>query len=484
MDEAAAEHPAARYRAGDGVLFSSSKVPPGPGIENTCELPIGFIWTPLSPNNNMTTIQTNGETLLPVLCLTCLAYCNLFATFDLATGVWICPLCEAKNVAPTESFSLNGPLSPVLVSPALEFRQSFPNSCSHDLDVCNVVFVLDANLPCNEAQAVGSVARSILAEIADAPCQINLGLIVFGKDVSIYQLGVYGMASADVFANHTGLTEDHLNDRSYLMTVEKGDTDLDSLLRCISAVYGVAVSTENDENDNSGNSPAPVSRMDQLRQRKEERLRRQQASSSGGGGASSAEETHFSLAKSPWTMAKEKAKAATPRRCTGEAVQCAIDLATAGSSNEARTSRILLFTNGCPNFGDGTVVSSDVAVTSATNDSKSAPDAVDPPSLARAVQYFDIIARSASEAGVGIDVLCSGSLELALPAYQALVEPSAGYVLPHETFASAHLQHNLGYLLKHTFVSTAPLQDDANAATSSQNEVWMEGCVIDIRMSK
>jgi hypothetical protein len=41
---------------------------------------------------------------------------------------------------------------------------------------------------------------------------------------------------------------------------------------------------------------------------------------------------------------------------------------------------------------------------------------VDPHTLSRAVQYFDIIARSASEAGVAIDVFCNGALELGYPA--------------------------------------------------------------------
>jgi hypothetical protein len=39
-----------------------------------------------------------------------------------------------------------------------------------------------------------------------------------------------------------------------------------------------------------------------------------------------------------------------PVRCTGEAYST--DLATAGSTNNTCTSRILLFTDGCPNYGD------------------------------------------------------------------------------------------------------------------------------------
>lgn len=486
----ASEHPASRYRAGDGVLFSSSKAPPGPGPENSCELPLGFIWTPLSPTNNISVIQSDDTTLPPVLCLTCLAYLNIYASFDLETGVWICPLCESKNIAPKEAFATDGALSSVLVSPALEFRQSIVGATTAatdnpgDLDVCNIVLVLDTNLSCIEAQGVGSAIQSIVADIADNPCRINIGLIIFGQTVSIYQLGIYGIASADVFATHSGLTEDHLNDRSYLLTVEKGDSDLHNLMRCISAVYGISLSAENQENENGGNSTATAttSRMERLRERKEARIRKQQSSNSAGPGDD--DEGYYTHAKSPWTVAKEEAKSAPPIRCTGEAIQCAIDLATAGSTNTARTSRILLFTDGCPNYGDGSVVSFEAASTGSGRER--AVLTVDPHTLSRAVQYFDIIARSASEAGVAIDVFCTGALELGLPSYEALVLPSAGYVLPHATFATPHLRHNMGFVLKHTFVSTAPMNEseDDSGQPSSHREVWMDGCIIDLRTSR
>jgi hypothetical protein len=71
----------------------------------------------------------------------------------------------------------------------------------------------------------------------------------FGQTVSIYQLGIYGLASADVFATHS----EDLNDRSYLFTVEKGDSDLNNLMRCISAAYGISLSAENQEKS-GGNS--------------------------------------------------------------------------------------------------------------------------------------------------------------------------------------------------------------------------------------
>ena len=44
-------HPAFRRRADEGVVFTASKCPPGPGLENSCELPFGLVWTPMAIYN-------------------------------------------------------------------------------------------------------------------------------------------------------------------------------------------------------------------------------------------------------------------------------------------------------------------------------------------------------------------------------------------------------------------------------------------------
>ena len=128
----------------------------------------------------------------------------------------------------------------------------------------------------------------------------------------------------------------------------------------------------------------------------------------------------------------------------------------------APTSRILLFTNGCPNLGDGSAVDRRAQQHrgKASADGEPGPDIVDPLKLARSIEFFDTLARS--ESATGMDVFCTGSSELAIAAYQAWVEPSGGYVLPHESFCPPSssqgdlhaLQHNVSFLLQHTHVSS------------------------------
>jgi hypothetical protein len=329
---------------------------------------------------------------------------------------------------------------------------------------------------------------------------LQLGLIVFGKNVSIYQLGIASgiLASADVVATHRGLSADKLKLRAYLTDATDAEAAVDALLTCLSAHYGVSFpSRVQPEETNNLPTAAPLSspkksRMEQLRERKEARLRKQQSSSSDGTPTPS-----VAPAQSPWSEARDRIKALSPPfRCTGEALQCAMDLVSVETATTAavptRTARILLFTNGCPNYGDGSVVlvppeeEGRHILDASTTTQAAAYTHVDPAQLARAVDYYTVTAKAAAEGGVGVDVFCAGSSQLGLPAYHALVEPSAGYVLSHDSFATEQVQRNVEHLLRNTFLSLALLdegEENEDPASPMHEGAWMDGCTIDLRMS-
>jgi Sec23/Sec24 trunk domain/Sec23/Sec24 zinc finger len=558
-EDALEDHPAARYRASNGALFSFTKGPPGPGLVNSCELPFGFVYTPLAPpeqdsylpDSGIPVIPCLGESLPSVVCLTCLAYMNLYSTFDPATGVWMCSLCGSRNACPPDALTTS--LAPALVSPMIEFRQVLPGLAS-EVNACTIVLVLDAHLPSIEARMVGKVVESVLKSSHYTVC--HLGLVIFGKRVSMYHLGLSGMASCDVFSTHKDLTDAHLQHRPYFATLQADSTSSQSasfqaLHQCLAAVYGISEDDWHDNENAPANKAASTtstgtatttstgsSRLERLRAEKAARMKK------------TTSQTDEVL--SPWALLQQNkqnrrqaanksvgANGTSTRayRCTGEAIQCAIDLTSASTAASARTGRIFLFTNGCPSHGDGHVVVSDedAGNESAVRESshkgaRQAADVVDPWQIPRSVHYFDILAKAAIEGGIGIDVLCTGAQELCLPVYQALVEPSAGFVVIHESFVSRtdsgaaaaasatidsnskniitkgkkgskestggtaaaaaaaadsmlHLEHNLRYLLNHTFVSQLELSD-RESATGERSEVWMQGCIIDIRLPR
>ena len=103
----------------------------------------------------------------------------------------------------------------VLVSPTLEFRQSLHcrrvvlavkrtpgRSCSSLTPICPL-WKRTASAPCCRI-----CSKTDDDELATRP--IQLGLVLFGKNVSVYQLGVAsGMASADTVRSHEGFLTQH-----------------------------------------------------------------------------------------------------------------------------------------------------------------------------------------------------------------------------------------------------------------------------------
>ena len=473
--------------------------------------------------------------------MTCLSYLNLFAEIvednrdnksteeeEAAAATtttakqWICPFCESPNALPPGATEADSPLAPLLASPVVELRQDITgrrivnNSVSEDdpatmhndngMDSTTVVLVLDANLAAEEAKAIGCMLQTLFSEQKEKKSVLHLGLIIFGKTVSIYQLGVSGMAVADVICAHPinsstwastsiGENDDNEDDqylsssnKPYLRTI-RSVADLDCVWHCLAAHYGTPKPTQDEllsmqhhhQHDPAAVkfSQAPKSRLEMLRQRKEERLRDSEQAASLGSETAPPVISN----KSPWTVAKENASWTQPLRCTGEAIQCAIDLASMLSiSPPPRTARIFLFTNGCPNYGPGSVV----AETASLKDTgihhhhhhhhqHKAPYVVDSHQLVQAKEYFDILAKTAAEGGVGMDVLCTGASELGIPAYQALVEPSSGYVLSHDSFVTSHLTNNMKFLWNETFMSGV-------YAEEMQDQNWIDGCMLDLRM--
>lgn len=72
-----------------------------------------------------------------------------------------------------------------------------------------------------------------------------------------------------------------------------------------------------------------------------------------------------------------------------------------------------------------------------------------------------------------------------MPVFQAVVEPSGGYVIPHETFTTAHLKHNIDFLLGETYLSKCKMtnSDPTIHPTIVHNSTQLEGCMVDIRLS-
>jgi hypothetical protein len=244
------------------------------------------------------------------------------------------------------------------------------------------------------------------------------------------------------------MDEDELDQRRAEMPRRSYLTDIDATLQtfwfCISAIYGGSSST-------SISTSTTLSRKELLKRKK---LERQAAAAS----------PHEVMAESPFLV--KKSDTTHISRPTGEAILCAMDVATYGSlggiSSGTVSNRILLFTDGYPNKGEGTLLHPESDGTT-----KGTPDLTE---MAKALQFFEMVGKDGLKHGnIGIDVFCGGSNVIGMPVFQALVEPSGGYSLPTETFQSSAFASNLEYIVMQTRLS--------------HHDDYMDGVLLDLRIS-
>lgn len=468
-----------------GASFTAMKCPNDAGLKNSCELPFGMVWTPVAftgdagedDSEALPIIDCGTKALPPVLCLACLAYINPYVQVDKKTGVWECALCGQDNVLPKNLLRAGSKVMTALDSPIVEYHRAVtkPEPSEEEKkkkgykyskyddedeeDYCTYILVVDENLSPKDGQAIAPAMEAILKEREsdDSFPKTRIGLVVFGKSISIYQLGISGLASADVIAGPEDFDDEddefdkEVERRSYIADVQNGD--LTSLKNSLSSIFGVSV---DETSDSSGFFSSGTSRMAMLSRKKEARLRKEE---------NGTDQKINGAAKSPWIQSPEESASGYQTRCTGNALQCALDLAHTSGTKKSRTSRVILFTNGCPNSGNGSVVDPDNSMEKSKRGKRAVPSIVDTGMLQTAVTFFDAYANAAVSEGIGVDVFCCGVTELALPVYQAMVEPSGGYVTPLLTLDTPQLNSNLRFILDETYISKSKyIPDDTESS--------------------
>jgi len=192
-----------------------------------------------------------------------------------------------------------------------------------------------------------------------------------------------------------------MENRSYFVQV-RSEEDLATLWLCVSAVYGIQVQQANggsEAGNNASSGSEPLSRKEKLHMRREGRLRKELS-----GSLEQDAVAESSPEVSPWAS-KDNGSLV---RCTGETTQCAVDLAIFGPPYEPQSSRLLLFANGCPNVGVGSIVKETSRSDAGLQQNGHTLHSVDTDQMTRAVQYFEVMGKYATDNGIGIDVFCTG----------------------------------------------------------------------------
>lgn len=480
--------------------FTSSSIPSQIGLEGSGEVPLGFVLTPLASSRIIDSQQVYKEM---EICTTCLAYFNLYCDYNSKTGLWKCPFCKSENAIDISSPSSLEKMCSNIDRQVVEYKQiaagtraSIPNHLSESINSQAladevIMVVLDGNIPSVEINSVLKQLSKLLINsstvTSDSTSKIpEIGLIIFTSIISIYQVGLEGLASADVFdpfydplevGNHEPVLNVNIKKRNYLGRLEEIQT-------CASAHFGLSekngdrriVSGLIDEEEKImgiKDSEKP-SRREMLRRRREARVKKEthtksrqnantnQKSNSGG-----------SKIWDKKDLTKKRTTVKSQKRCTLEAISHAINVA---SSARKKMGRIILFTNGCCDFGRGNVVP--IAQVQQLGDTL---DSID---VKLASEHFLHVGNEAFRRRIGIDVFCSGNTNIfGVTSLQALVNPSGGYVLNQPDFCCGQFEHNLCHVWKETSMSVATEEHKNAEKLESTQQNNINGCVVDLRMS-
>ncbi|GFP80605.1 protein transport protein sec23a [Phtheirospermum japonicum] len=201
----------ASYSDSPNVLFSAHKVLKQKKLANVPSLGFGVL---VSPGRDVSL----GPQIIqrdPHRCQNCGAYANLYCNILIGSGQWQCVICrnlngsEGEYIAPSKEELRNLPeLSSPLVDyvltsnkrpgfiPVSESRASAP-----------IVLVIDE---CLDEQHLQHLQSSLHAFVDSLPPTTRLGIVLYGRTVSVYDFSEESMASADVLPGDKSPSDEDL----------------------------------------------------------------------------------------------------------------------------------------------------------------------------------------------------------------------------------------------------------------------------------
>ncbi|XP_047970373.1 protein transport protein SEC23-like [Salvia hispanica] len=191
------------------LLFSAHKVLKQKKLANIPSLGFGAIVSPgreVSPGPQI--IQRD-----PHRCQNCGAYANLYCKILLGSGQWQCVICrnlngsEGEYIAPSKQDLRN---LPELSSPLVDYIQTptrRPGYVPVSESRISIVLVIDE---CLDEQHVQHLQSSLHAFVDSLPPTTKLGIVLYGRMVSVYDFSEESVASADVLSGDKSPSEDAL----------------------------------------------------------------------------------------------------------------------------------------------------------------------------------------------------------------------------------------------------------------------------------
>jgi protein transport protein SEC23 len=355
--------------ARDAVRFSWNVWPSTRLEASRLVVPLSAMYTPIKAIDTL--VQVPYE---PIQCKgqACQAALNPFCQVDFMTKIWICPFCLTHNHFPHHYADLSPENLPAeLVGDCTTIEYAPPTAPATGPPI--FLFVVDTVVVDEELAQIRDV---LLQSLQLLPPDALVGLITFGKNVHVHELGFAECARAHVLNG----TRDFSNpqvvaDLLSLKTPEQAFRFLMPIAECELTLTAILED----------------------------------------------------LARDPWPPVKADCRAA---RCTGVAMAVAVALLESGVAKD-RSARIMSFIGGPPSVGPGMVVSPQMSETIRSHNDLLKGNA---PHYTKAMTYYGDLAKRASLNGHVIDIFACALDQVGVAEMKSLVEKTGGVMVLHDTF--------------------------------------------------
>lgn len=164
----------------NGIRFVFNNLPNNRSDSTLLNIPIGFHYQPYRQNEELPILEYD-----PVQCKQCKAYLNPFNLLNFKTKIWDCQFCNTKN--PFSTFYAQNISEEMLPT---ELQQQF-TTVEYKLNKKETsfpyfLFIIDIAI---EEEELIAVKENIQQVINSLPTDCHVGLISYGTNIQVYELG-------------------------------------------------------------------------------------------------------------------------------------------------------------------------------------------------------------------------------------------------------------------------------------------------------
>lgn len=200
----------------DGIRLTWNAWPRTKVEASKCVIPFAASISPIKSNP---TIQTNPYA--PLRCKTCSSILNPFARVDYTSKLWICPFCFQRNHFPQHYSGISESNIPAELYPqCTTIEYTFPNLSNAAIKPeCVYLFVIDM---CVIEEELGFMKSAVQQAVEFLPENALVGVVTFGTQVQVHELGFGEMSKAYVFRGSKEISKDHVLEQLGLGSGKRG----------------------------------------------------------------------------------------------------------------------------------------------------------------------------------------------------------------------------------------------------------------------